>query len=289
MAMFTVHLDESYGEADAYSVAGYVATVEQWAELEREFGELAEQEDYKVLHKADLEHFRGEFKWPYLTQEQKVERRLRINKRACGIILRRVRAGFGASVIKSEWDAIDKGKWGSIVGKSFYAAGVHMCFAFIRAWADRFKVNEPIRYVFERGAEGRDEVEKLLKGVEKKSERSALYRLGGWSFESKKDEIRKGVPYPGVVPLQAADFLAYEVYRLMDNQVVNGVKLNRNGDPIPDRGALLCLLQNSKYMNCSPLHLPTPHYIKWQRGEDLRQQLAKLESQFPDAPSDWKW
>ena len=81
MAKFTVHLDESYGTANAYSVAGFVATVEQWAELEREFKELAAKMDYKVLHKADLEHFWGEFEWPYLSQEERVARRSRLTNK----------------------------------------------------------------------------------------------------------------------------------------------------------------------------------------------------------------
>lgn len=37
---FTVYFDESYGRANAYSVAGYVSTVEQWTEFEREWKEL---------------------------------------------------------------------------------------------------------------------------------------------------------------------------------------------------------------------------------------------------------
>ncbi len=66
--MFTVHLDESYGPAKAYSVADYVATVEQWGEFEREWLELAREEGVEYIHKRELEHCRGQFKkWRALT------------------------------------------------------------------------------------------------------------------------------------------------------------------------------------------------------------------------------
>ena len=283
--MFTVHLDESYGTANAYSVAGYVATVEQWGELEREFQELAAQEDYKVLHKVDLEHFKDEFEWLYLSQDEKVARRTRINRRACGIILRRVRAGFGVSVVKSNWAEVDKGKWAAIIGESFYAAGTFGCMALISKWADYFQVNDSIWYVFERGAEGRDETEKMLRRIENNPESRSLFRMSGWSFESKKDETtRKGTFYSAVIPLQSADFLAYEVYRHMDNQVLGGRKFDSQGNPIWTRRALRCLIQNTpeyaRYVELPTNKKPTPHYLRWLNKADLLGLLETLEAAF---------
>ena len=53
---WNAYFDESYGSADAYAVAGYVAPVEQWDELVREWNELGTQEGFTVLHKRLLEH-----------------------------------------------------------------------------------------------------------------------------------------------------------------------------------------------------------------------------------------
>src|SRR6185295_20373580 len=100
------------------------------------------------------------------------------------------------------------GKWTHILGKSFYAAGVFGCLNLVRIWADKYSRNDPIRYVFEEGAVGRDEAEKMLRRLKADERERGMYRLNGFSFESKD--------HPDFVPLQAADFLAYEGYRQLD-------------------------------------------------------------------------
>jgi hypothetical protein len=255
MTNFVGYFDESYGEEDAYCVGGYMATVEQWTELVREFKELGEQEGFAVLHKCDLEHNAegSEFEWPGLTREEKAAKKLRINKRACGIIKRRVNAGFTAAVKKSVWEStIAPGKWSGVLGKSFYAAGVFGCLNLVKIWADKYSRNDPIRYVFEEGAVGRDEAEKMLRRLKKSDPDRAAYRLNGFSFESKD--------HPDFVPLQAADFLAYEGYRQLDNRVLQGIKQDKRGRELPVRGAMRNLLyydDEGRFYNRAD-ELPTP-------------------------------
>lgn len=161
-------------------------------------------QDFNVayLHKRELEHLWGEFRyaqdWPKEKQRALKES---VNKRACGIILRRVHAGFAVAVYKTDWLEFDKGKWAFALGDSFYAAGAFQCLKLVSTWMQTFNRNEPMRYVFEKGAEGREEVTKLFRVTEKDPEARAMSRLAGWSFESKKDEVVKGVRYPGVIPL----------------------------------------------------------------------------------------
>jgi len=256
--MFTVYLDESYGTVDAYSVAGYVATVEQWAEFEREWTELLLQEQVQYLHKADLESCEGEFKkWKTLSKEEQATNKLRVNEKACRIIKRRVNAGFGSSVVKSDWQRVDKGQWGRWLGESFYAAGVFNCMRHVGNWADKYERFEPIEYVFEKGAEGAHEVAKMLTFCEQNESRKAFYRLRGWSFAGKRDQVIKGVSYPGVIQLQAADFLAYETYRDMEHRII--------GDKSrPRRGALLNLLQDPG----------TPHYLRYMKESNIKKTLS---------------
>jgi hypothetical protein len=86
------------------------------------------------------------------------------------------------------------------------------------------------------------------------------FHIAGYSFESKDD--------PAFIPLQAADFLAYESYRQIDNQILNrGVKLDSKGAErrINPRGALRCLLRSDdpRYANVHPENLPVPHFGGW--------------------------
>lgn len=283
--MFTVYLDESSGAANAYAVAGYVATVRQWKEWAREWEELCQQESIGLIHKRELEHSRGEFnKWRGLSEAEQRENKRRVNQKACGIILRRVNAGFAAAITKSDFDELDKGKWEEFIGKNYYACGVLACMRLVVGWADEFSHDEPIDYVFEKGAEGAQEVSKMLLKFEKDDEARAMYRLNSWSFASKKDRVIKGVSYPRVPQLDAADFLAYEMYRHMDNQVVNGVKLDKHGNVIPNREALRRLLQRDKleYAGLPERKLPIPHYALFMNKEKLSGVINWLDTQFSE-------
>jgi Protein of unknown function (DUF3800) len=281
--MFTVYMDESYGTASAYSVAGYVATVEQWEQFEREWKELLKDFNVEYLHKRELEHLWGQFSyaqdWP---KEKQRELKEAVNRRACGIILRRVNAGFAASVFKTDWQEFDKGRWAEALGHSFYAAGAFQCLKLVSTWMHMFNRNEPMRYVFEKGAEGQHEVRELLIRTKKDPEARAMSRMAGWSFESKKDEEIKGVRYPGVIPLQAADFLAYEMYRHMDNRVVEGIKRDKNGNEIPSRRALVNLLQKDKpeYARLRDHQLPVPYFLLFLNKPKIGELMQMLDDYF---------
>jgi hypothetical protein len=288
MTEFTAYFDESHGREDAYAVAGYVAPVGQWVELAREFRELGRQEGFTVLHKSDLEHniVGSEFEWPDLDTAEKRAKKLRINSRACRIIKRRVNAGFAAAVKKSVWESVvTTGPWGNVLGKSFYAAGVYACLHLVSMWADRFSRNDPIRYVYEEGADGRDEAEKMLRQVKRDRKRKQVYRFSGYSFESKND--------PNFVPLQAADFLAYESYRQLDNRVLQGIKKDKEGRDLPVRGAMKCLLYyddglEGRYYNRAD-KLPTPIFPVWLDEKEiikLAEALDNLAIGGDGSPSD---
>lgn len=277
MAMFTAYLDESFGKADAYSVAGYVATVEQWAEFVREWREFCSDEGIEYLHKRELEHCQGQFKkWQALPKDEQDKNKMRVNKRACNIILRRANAGFGASVKKSEWLALDKDRIADVLGTSFYAAGVKSCMQLIVGWAQDFNKHGEIDYVFDSGAEGAPELTRLLQAIESTTELRDFYRLGSWSFARKKPQ--NGKLNNSVIPLQAADMLAYETYRHMDNKVLDGGKLNKQGEVFPMRGALKCLLQHDQpaYANLHIQNKPTPYYIVYLHDENVKELIEQL-------------
>jgi hypothetical protein len=285
MAMFTFYGDESHGKIDAYAVAGYIATVEQWAHLAREWRELGEREGFTILHKRLLEHnIKGsEFEWPDLTPQEKQDKKKRINNAVCKIILRRVTAGFAASVTKSVWDeAVIKSRWADNLGKSFYAAGVYVCLTLMSGWIKNRPHTvapvEGIRYIFENGADGRKEARKFLQSIKDDPLSRDMYKMQGFDFEDKEK--------PDYVPLQAADFLAYEAYRQLDNRVIEGIKLDKHGKPFEVRGALKCLLQqdDSRYAAIAGPHpdrAPTPHFGLFLDEPKTMHLLNVLETRFP--------
>ncbi len=284
MAMFTVYFDESYSKnANAYSVAGYVASVEQWTEFEREWKAMLEDFGVAYLHKRELEDLWGEFRYAReWTKDKQDELKKAVNKRACGIILRRVNAGFAASVYKSDWREFDKGRWAEALGEGFYAAGAFQCLKLVASWMQRFNRNEPMRYIFEKGAEGQEEVRVLLRRTEKDPVARNMARMAGWSFEPKKDEVVKGVLYPGVIPLQAADFLAYEINKHMVNRVVDGIQRHKDGRPIRPRLVFECLLQQDKpqYVNLRHHQLPVPYFMLFLDRPKIGELMQMLDDYF---------
>jgi hypothetical protein len=282
MGDFTFYGDESYGKADAYAVAGYVASVEQWEAFINAWEVFKREEGFNVLHKADLEHCarRTEFEWPDLTTDERVAKKLRINKRACDLILQHVAAGIGVVVQKSTWrSVIAESRWAEAYGKSFYAAGVLGCLQLASYWFEKKRKLGMIRYVFEEGADGRHEAEKMLRRLKGKRDTRDRFRIAGYSFESKED--------PEFVPLQAADFLAYEGYRQIDNLYVEGVKLDSRGRRLGMRGAMRCLMRSDEpeFDDFEPDDLPTPHYVRWLDDKAIRQMLRRAETRFPDGPT----
>jgi hypothetical protein len=286
MAMFTVYIDESYGNEDAYSVGGYVAEVGQWEEFVREWRALLDEEEIPLIHKANLENFWGkEYKrWrddTSLSKDEKDAKRDRINEKACKIILRRVNAGFSASIKKTDWDSIDKGRWGRAIGEGYYAAGVLGCMVLLATWADKFNRHEPIDYVFEAGADGATEAAGLLLALDSNEDTKLAYRLGNVTFAHKKNRVIKDKCFPAVLPLQAADFIAYETYKQMGNRVVEGIRLNKLGQEIPVRKSLECITQYNEHRNVKIEDKPTPHYLRYLDREGALKILKTLDEQFP--------
>ena len=228
VAMFRAYLDESTGPEDAYSVAGYVATVDQWRQFEYKWIPFLEREGIKVFHRADLESFHGEF------VRDKADghggwneaRRARVVAEAQQIIKDPIGSGaFGTGVSsgmrRSFWDSVSIELRRAIQAEYCYTICANDCMRQVARWADEHGHNEAIKYVFEAGADGEKELKRLLENIRERPELRAWYRLGDdSSFVRKADEADNGIFIPGVVQLQAADTLAYETYKHWVNQLL---------------------------------------------------------------------
>lgn len=245
--MFAVYLDESgtHKGTDTLSVGGYVATVEQWGHLAREWRDLLRAEGVTMFHMADLESMLGEFRgW-------NKSRQIGVISRIHGIIHRRVRIGVSSAVIKSHYDKKSSSIKDSY-GEHYYTFCALDCMRHVANWADERSYNEPIHYVFEQGAVGEKELRKKLEMFNADEESRAIYRLGGWDFADKRE----------VVQLQAADVIAYETWKQMENRIIAGERR-------PMRKSLFNLLRQSK---------GTPHISNYFNEENLSELEAIIES-----------
>ena len=225
MSVFTAYIDESGTHSDASNVVvgGYISTVRNWKQLRREWNHLLKREGVAVLHRTDLENLRGEFKgWSE-------DRQISIIRESHKLIKQYTEKGIGAAVITADFDQVMPGVVKRIFGGP-YGWVVHDFMVGVGRWARDSNQKGFVQYVFEQGARGRHQVERMF---------STLYspppglppsnydwretlRINGWSFGSKYDDSKRRIQ--GIVQLQSADWFAYEIYKHMDNRVVDGAR-----------------------------------------------------------------
>jgi hypothetical protein len=93
-----------------------------------------------------------------------------------------------------------------------YGWCAHECVVAARVWCERpiRRYQHPIKWFFEKGAEGQGQVAQMFTELEHHPIYSKEFRIGAWGFAGKE-----------VVPLQAADTLAYEIFKQVENQIVD--------------------------------------------------------------------
>lgn len=252
IAMLEAYFDESGthgGKSGAVTVAGFAAPRERWAAFALEWYGFLKQENVSCFHRTHLECFHGEFARDKGWDEA---RRDRVVREAQTIIGKYVTLGFAHSVIKADYDEIVTGEVRTKLGAQYYTFCAQSCMRKIAAWAGMLSHNEAINYFFEAGAKGEGELALMMGKVSKRKEARAAFRLGSLSFAQKCDEViddgEDKVLFPGLLQLQAADILAYEVYKLMESFVLANPRR-------PMRESMLHLLQ-------LPFRLEMTHHDK---------------------------
>jgi hypothetical protein len=207
MAMLTVYCDDSGTDRDSCVavVAGYLSNVAQWDIFMKEWTRALKDFGINVMHRSDLENYKGEFaKW-------NSARRTEFLQRLQPIIRRRTKTAFGCMVIKEDFEKYIsdeiKGKVGGVYGLLAY-----VCLVGISQWCNQpsRQHRHPINWVFEAGTRGRGQVDKMFELTHANEELRQKSRLGSWTFDGKSN-----------IPLQSADVLAYECFKLIENEVVD--------------------------------------------------------------------
>jgi hypothetical protein len=75
-------------------------------------------------------------------------------------------------------------------------------------WCDSHNYDGNVQYVFEAGSIGHGQLDQMLGATYYMKTDEGKLRIGGWSFQNKK-----------TIPLQAADVIAYESFKLGENNI----------------------------------------------------------------------
>lgn len=200
MAFYNAYWDES-GTHDPriLTIAGYIATERQWEAFAREWNATLSKEDIKTFHMKDFENPYGDF-----TERKGWHKRRKIDfqSKLIGIIKRRINIGIWTSVDVPAYEKLITG-WRRERNGTPYGFCVKSIMAQVALWAEHFKRNEPIAHVIEDGAGYNHEIERAFRATFDNEELRRFFRLGSLSFETKGRAVQ----------LQAADLLAYEVWK----------------------------------------------------------------------------
>ncbi len=196
MAPFTSYFDES-DTSRAGVVAGCTIAVNQLEHFGREWSRLLHDYGLSYFHMKDYAHSKEEFTlWG-----GDDARRKEFLKRLIGIIRRRANISIGVVVDRQEYNHYvctpDRRRF----FKNIYTTASYMCLFFNGRWADKYAYGDPIAYVFDEGNPKRSDFESAYYESKNIPELEQRYRLGSLSFADDK----------AVPPLQAADFIAYEI------------------------------------------------------------------------------
>jgi hypothetical protein len=200
-SVFVAYFDDSgshVGSANV-TIGGFVAHVNEWKEFEREWRLLLAEFEIEFVHISEYVARRGPYeKWAD-------SRRVDFMRKLTGIIRRRARAAIAASFPIHNYEKIKDIVVAQAVEFSttalVYCAGV--CWKNLGDWARDTGKGKDVRIasVFEEGDHDSEilEAHRRFKNTPMVEEE---WRLGDIGFDNKK-----------CLPLQAADFFAYETHR----------------------------------------------------------------------------
>jgi hypothetical protein len=162
------------------------------------------QEGVEVFHRTDMEPpFYGEFREKGWTKEYQVPVLNRLHE----IIKQNTIFGVGHAVNNEAFLRLMPQSIQRDLGGP-YGWCVQLCIVDI---GSRARDNDNwVHYVFEMGDDGQGEIEKALASLSKNPQYREMFRIADYSFSPKQG--------PGsVMQLQAADFIAYEAYKRVEN------------------------------------------------------------------------
>jgi hypothetical protein len=209
-AMLQVYLDESDdGRRDhVYAIGGWLADMDVWSSFISKWHErITAERTLASFHMADCESGWGEFReWPR-------ERRQNLIKDLIKLIVNADIRGFGAAVSMEDYqkvystlvsdlqrDLLGKGDPHLLV---FMQTTLEICMS-----VNQLPAIEKVHFVYHRKPEIEHKTLRYFNVAQSDSELPFSVRMGTLSFSTKED----------VLPLQAADIIAYELMKMLLNR-----------------------------------------------------------------------
>ncbi len=201
LAMLAAYFDAAGKEHDQtyIVVAGFVSSGRDWATFEKEWQQRLEEDELRYFHANEFAHSIKEFDgW----RGDETRRRMLAGD-LMAIIQRHVYRKFGTVVKNVHVEQhLSEDVRRQILVNGYVVAG-RTTIADVTRWREREGWETAVSYVFEDGDEGKGALSDLL-------DQHGYPRP---SFGPKRDTLTKAGVMRAVVPLQAADWLAYETFQ----------------------------------------------------------------------------
>lgn len=219
MASLAVYFDESgiHGGSPIVVVAGIIASTKQWQRFDGDWRHILRSEGITIFHMKDFAHSQGEFRgWNTGRKESFI-------KSLIETIKAHTRVFIVHAVKVKDFETIKAERRETNI--SAYQLCCEQCMTNLVIWAQRSKRRKEVAVHFESGNKIMSEVMALYNMVPDSDWLKRKWRINHLGFSSKAD----------CTPLQAADLLAYEIFKY-------------HSDPVrPLRRSLKALLSGKKY------------------------------------------
>ncbi len=210
MVILKAYLDNSGEEDDPQhkvcSLAGYVTTIKKWCKFEKLWKQILKQYKVPYLHMKEYAHYKSPFDifWDEKLMKEKPERKLFLQ--ALVNIMDETNLRGILSVIRL--DDFRKFNEEKGLGIDAYAFNLYVCMFMIAAWWQ----NKPVEIIIDR-----------INKPGRMIDRAREYAETDVWFTKPTDYIQvsvlaKGFTSREVVPIQAADFLAWEIRKFIDSK-----------------------------------------------------------------------
>jgi hypothetical protein len=201
-AMLTVAFDCGGDEhTHCLTVAGFVSSAKDWIEFSKKWKSRLDDEGLQYFRAVEAAHFRKQFQvWHDLPNRDLLRKKLSAD--LMDILKSHVYRKFGCTIINKLFPTLSRENREHYKMRA-YSHAARTCIKHVRDWVlDERMTNAPIEFVFEDGDPGATELKIRL-----------IADLGKVPlFRPKKDTVEKdGSMEYGFIPLQAADWLAYEL------------------------------------------------------------------------------
>jgi len=199
---YTLYGDAAGGKDHGFIVvSGYLATVDQWSEFIHDWRLLLAMYDVPYFHMKEFSQSKG----PFTSWKDDEPKRKRFLSKAAEIIRSRVEYGLSCIVEYETFLKVNLSfRLDGAVGNP-YSLAARDCVAHSYTYLfEKGYVDPEITYIFEDGDQGKGEFKRVMK---KDGHHEPIFRPS-------RDRENGGVISRGSVPLQAADFAAYEIRKV---------------------------------------------------------------------------